>query len=97
MDIRRTWGLLAPCHRTPQFRWHHGTRGFHDLPDALAGEADTKADSGEGLTRRIAREDDGVSPLNATWLDDKNLADDPPSGLVLRSQLSALATHAVEA
>ncbi len=97
MDIRRTWSLLAPWHRTSQFRWHHCTRGFHDLPDALAGQADTKADCGEALTSRIAREDDGVSPLNATWLDGKNLADDPSSGLVLRSQLSALATHAAEA
>jgi hypothetical protein len=95
--VRRTRRLIAPWHRTLHFRRHHRARRLHDLPDALSCQADTPSDRGERLPCHVPGHDGGVAPIDAVRLGARADAAERSSGLSLRSESSALATHAVVA
>jgi hypothetical protein len=89
--------LIAPWLGTSRFGRHHRARGLHDLPDALSCQADTEADRGEGLPRHISGHDASVTAIDATRPGAGTDVAKRSSVLSLRSDSSALATHAVVA
>lgn len=94
VGIRRSRRLIASWLGTSRFRRHRRARGLHDLPDALSCQADTQADRGEGLTGYIPGHDGDISTIGAARPYARTDASKRSSCVSLRSESSALATHA---